>query len=198
MRWNHKLSSGFSEHKMACWRNSWAQLDRKATYYLSNKKIVVNNFALVRGFPIFFFISQIFPYSGNCSVKLPWSLPTTDSQNILPVYFMLMMIKTKVKSAITRVFALKHGFRRFLWVEMKSYFTDVSSVKWRFYNRHATKARMHPDWPQLHQIFFFSVQGGPDTPIDFVLGNPGSGSRVGCLPSLRSSCSLVQDPNANC
>ena len=27
---------------------------------------------------------------------------------------------------------------------------------------------MHPDWPQLHQIFFFSVQGGPDTPIDFV------------------------------
>ena len=35
------------------------------------------------------------------------------------------------------------------------------------------------------------VQGGPDTPIDFVLGNPGSGSDVGCLPSLRLSCSLV-------
>jgi len=38
---------------------------------------------------------------------------------------------------------------------------------------------------------FGVVQGGPDTPIDFVLGNPGSGSNVGCLPSLRSSCSLV-------
>ena len=36
-----------------------------------------------------------------------------------------------------------------------------------------------------------SVQGGPDTPIDFVLGNPARGSHVGCLPSLRSSCSLV-------
>jgi len=35
------------------------------------------------------------------------------------------------------------------------------------------------------------VQGGPDTPIDFILGNPGSGSHVGCLPLLRSSCSLV-------
>jgi len=35
------------------------------------------------------------------------------------------------------------------------------------------------------------VQGGPDTLIYFVLGNPGSESHVGCLPSLRSSCSLV-------
>jgi len=38
---------------------------------------------------------------------------------------------------------------------------------------------------------YILVQGGPDTPIDFVLGNPGSGSHVGCLPSLRSSYSLV-------
>jgi len=35
------------------------------------------------------------------------------------------------------------------------------------------------------------VQGGPDTPINLVVGNPGSGSHVGGLPSLRSSCSLV-------
>jgi len=45
----------------------------------------------------------------------------------------------------------------------------------------------------LHNLVLLKtpVQGGPDTLIDFVLGNPGSGSNVGCLPSLRSSCSLV-------
>jgi len=40
-------------------------------------------------------------------------------------------------------------------------------------------------------------QGGPDTPIDLVLGNPGSGSHVGCLPSLRLSCSLVHKPETS-
>jgi len=44
----------------------------------------------------------------------------------------------------------------------------------------------------FYGVPYINVQGGPDTPIDFVLGNPGLGSHVGCLPSPRSSCSLVR------
>jgi len=39
------------------------------------------------------------------------------------------------------------------------------------------------------------VQGGPDTPSNFVLGNPGSGSHVGCLPRSFRSPKVMKLPS---